>query len=220
MLERWKQYAIQMNLKRAILVFVAVGFILVLGCSAVLYGNFKDRMEQWESAVKISGEYQMGEKEDKYDGHNDFSGEDYRKKYSHRKTEVEFEEVWKEQDLSTRDLAFIAGCGIIGIGLVVWYWLLCMVWACRKSERMGVNSTIWILAAFFINLAAVALLYLYAAWKGTCDQCGRVCSGGSKYCDRCGKPFEIQCPDCGQAVDRKAGYCGNCGKKLKVSEGV
>lgn len=58
MLEKWKQRAIQMNFKKAILVFVAAGIILVLGLSAALYGNFKDRMEQWESAVKTSREYQ------------------------------------------------------------------------------------------------------------------------------------------------------------------
>lgn len=45
MLKKWKQRAIQMNFKKAILIFVAVSVLLVLGFSAALYGNFKGRME-------------------------------------------------------------------------------------------------------------------------------------------------------------------------------
>lgn len=220
MLEKWKQRAIQMNFKKAILAFLAVSFILVLGFSAALYGNFKGRMDQWESAVKTSREYQNGEKGDEQDDRNDFDGKDYEKEHSDRKAEMELEQIWKEAHLSTGDLALIAGCGIIGAGLSLWYLLLCMVWAYRKSKRMGVSSALWVWAAFFFNLAAVAVLYFYAVLKGTCNQCGRIRLGGSKYCDRCGKPFGKECPDCGQTVDIKADYCGNCGKKLSENEDV
>lgn len=204
MLEKWKQRAIQMNFKKAVFVFFAVSFILVLGFSTALYGNFKDRTDQWESVVKTDREHQNEEKGDEQDDRNDFDGKDYR----------------KETHLSTGDLALIAGCGIIGAGLALWYWLLCMVWAYRKSERMGVDSTLWVLAAFFFNLAAIAILYFYAVLKGTCDQCGRIRLDGGKYCDRCGKPFAKKCPGCGQTVDIKADYCGNCGKKLSEDEDV
>ena len=78
----------------------------------------------------------------------------------------------------------------------------------------------WVLATFFFNLAAIAVLYFYAVWKGTCDQCGRIRPDGSKYCDRCGKQFAKECPDCGQTVDIMADYCGNCGKKLSEKEDV
>lgn len=220
MLEKWKQRAIQMNFKKAILVFLAVSFILVLGFSAALYGNFKDRTDQWESAVKTSREYQNGEKGDEHDDRNDFDEKNYGKEHSDRKAEMELEQIWKEAYLSTGDIALIAGCGIIGAGLVLWYWLLCMVWAYRKSKRMGVGSTLWVLATFFFNLAAIAILYFYAVLKGTCDQCGRIRPGGSKYCDRCGKTFAKECPDCGHTVDIKAVYCGNCGKKLNGNEEV
>lgn len=220
MLEKWKQLAIQMNFKKAILVFLAVSFILVLGFSAALYGNFKDRTDQWESAVKTSQEYQNEEKGDEHDDRNDFDGKDYGKEHSDRKAEMELEQIWKEAHLSTGDIALIAGCGIIGAGLALWYWLLCMVWAYRKSKRMGINSVVWVLATFFFNLAAIAILYFYAVLKGTCDQCGRIRPEDSKYCDRCGKPFAKECPDCGQTVDIKADYCGNCGKKLNVDEDV
>lgn len=219
-LKKWKQRAMQMNFKKAILVFLAVSFILVLGFSVVLYGNFRDRVDQWESDMKTSREYQNGEKGEEHDDRNDFDEKDYRKEHSDRGAEMELEQIWEEAHLSTGDLALIAGCGIIGAGLALWYWLLCMVWAYRKSERMGVDSTLWVLAAFFFNLAAIAILYFYAVLKGTCDQCGRIRLDGGKYCDRCGKPFAKKCPGCGQTVDIKADYCGNCGKKLNEDEDV
>lgn len=150
MLEKWKQRVIQMNFKKAILVFLAVSFILVLGFSAALYGNFKDRTDQWESAVKTGREYQNEEKGDEQDDRNDFDGKDYEKEHFDRKAEIELEQVWKETHLSTGDIALIAGCGIIGAGLALWYLLLCMVWAYRKSKRMGVSSALWVLAAFFL----------------------------------------------------------------------
>lgn len=80
MLEKWKQRAIQMNYKKAILIFLVVSFILVLGFSAALYGNFKDRTDQWKSAVKTSREYQNEEKGDEQDDRNDFGRKDYEKK--------------------------------------------------------------------------------------------------------------------------------------------
>ena len=183
MLEKWKQRAIQMNFKRAVIIFVVVSFILMLGGSDALYGRFKGRANQWESAVKTDRESETEEKGD-------------------------------EQYLSAVDIALIAGCGIIGVVLAVWYWLLCMIWAYRKSHRMGVNSALWVLATLFFNLATIAVLYLYAIWKGTCDICGRIRTADGKYCDRCGKLLNKKCPDCGQIVDAKAEYCRNCGKKL------
>lgn len=158
MLEKWKQRAIQMNFKKAVLVFLAVSFVLVLGFSAVLYGNFKDRTDQWESAVKTSREYQNREKGDEQDDRNDFDGKDYGKEHSDGKAEVELEQICEEAHLSIGDIALIAGCGIIGTGLALWYWLLCMIWAYRKSMRMGISSGVWVLATFFFNLAAIAVL--------------------------------------------------------------
>lgn len=220
MLEKWKQRAVQMNFKKAVLIFLAVSLILVLGYSAILYGNFKDRAEQWESAVKTSREYQEEEKGGEQADRNDFGGKGYEKEHSNRKAEMELEQIWEKAHLSTGDIALIAGCGIIGAGLALWYWLLCIIWAYRKAKCMGVSSVLWVWATFFFNLVAIAILYLYAAWKGTCDQCGRVLSGNSKYCDRCGKPFVKECPDCGQTVNLKADYCGNCGKKLNEDKEV
>ncbi len=183
MSEKWKQRAIQMNFKRAVIIFVVVSFILMLGGSAALYGRFKGRANQWESVVKIDRESELEEKGD-------------------------------EQYVSAVDIALIAGGGIIGVVLAVWYWLLCMIWAYRKSYRMGVNGALWVLATLFFNLATIAVLYLYAILKGTCDICGRIRTADGKYCDRCGMLLNKECPDCGQIVGAKAEYCRNCGKKL------
>lgn len=191
MLEKWKQRAIQMNFKRAVIIFVVISFILMLGGSAALYGRFKGRANQWESAVKTDRESEP-----------------------EAKPEIEFEKLCEGQYLSAVDIVLIAGCGIIGGGLAVWYWLLCMIWAYRKSHRMGVNSALWVLATLFFNLATIAVLYLYAILKGTCDICGRIRTADGKYCDRCGKLLNKKCPDCEQIVDAKAEYCRNCGKKL------
>ena len=191
MLEKWKQRAIQMNFKRAVIIFVVISFILMLGGSAALYGRFKGRANQWESAVKTDRESEP-----------------------EAKPEIEFEKLCEGQYLSTVDIALIAVCGIIGVVLAVWYWLLCMIWAYRKSHRMGVNSALWVLATLFFNLATIAVLYLYAILKGTCDICGRIRTADGKYCDRCGKLLNKKCPDCEQIVDAKAEYCRNCGKKL------
>lgn len=54
--------------------------------------------------------------------------------------------------LSAGDLALIAGCGIIGMVLGVWYWML---------------------AALVVILAALAVLYLYAVLNGTWPNCGQ-----------------------------------------------
>lgn len=142
----------------------------------------------------------------------------HKKEYSEDKSEIEFEKLWEGQYLSTGDIVLIAGCGIIGVALAVWYWLLCMIWAYRKSYRMGVNSGLWVLATLFFNLATIAVLYLYATLKGTCDSCGRIRTADGKYCDRCGKLLKKECPDCGQTVDAKAEYCRNCGKKLNEGQ--
>ena len=191
MLEKWKQRAIQMNFKRAVIIFVVVSFILMLGGSAALYGRFKGRANQWESAVKTDRESEP-----------------------EAKPEIEFEKLCEGQYLSAVDIVLIARCGIIGGVLAVWYWLLCMIWAYRKSHRMGVNSALWVLATLFFNLATIAVLYLYAILKGTCDICGRIRTADGKYCDRCGKLLNKKCPDCEQIVDTKAEYCRNCGKKM------
>lgn len=106
---------------------------------------------------------------------------------------------------------------VVGGG-AIWYWMLCVICAYRKSYRMGINSAIWVLAAVFFHIGAVAVLYFYAMVKGTCENCGRLKNNHGKFCDRCGKSLKKECSQCGQVVDVKAGYCSNCGKKLHKGE--
>lgn len=175
MLEKWKQKAIQMNLKKAVIFFIVTSFVLSIVSFAAVYGNFQGRMKEWEDISK--GLY-----------------------------------------LSAGDLALIAGCCIIGTVIGVWYWVLVLIAVYRKSYRMGVNVTLWMLAALIFNLAALVALYLYAMLKGTCTNCGRVKNSSGKFCGRCGSLLKKECPQCGQAADISSAYCGNCGKKLDETE--
>lgn len=120
--------------------------------------------------------------------------------------------------MSAGDIALIAGCGIIGMVVGVWYWVLVLIAVYRKSYRMGVNATLWMIAALVFNLAVLVVLYLYAILKGTCPSCGRARNGSGKFCDRCGNLLKKECPQCGQAADISSAYCSNCGKKLDEKE--
>lgn len=200
MLEKWKQRAIDMNFKKAVILFVVASLVLSIAASVTLYSNFRDRITEWEKVVEIDREY--GEQEKNYE----------------EKDKSHFEDGEHEADFKEGDIALMAGCGIIGLVLGIWYWLLCMIWAYRKSYRMGVNSTVWVLATLFFHLAAIAVLYIYAFVKGTCTNCGRVRTGGGKFCDRCGTPLMKACPQCSQEVDAVSVYCSNCGKRLDENE--
>lgn len=247
MLEKWKQKAVKMNLKRAVIIFIITAAALICVCSAAAYINFKDRINQWKTDIEASEENKSEEniseenilKENKIkenadgnvkeiaeeneeenieentaekEAYSTLCRKNYKKEFLKDKKEIEIDRLWEELTLSGGDIAIIVICGIIGIILLIWYWLLCIIWAYRKSVRMGVNSTPWVIAALFFNLASIAVLYLFAAIKGTCRNCGRIKTG--KYCVRCGKPFKRECPYCGHTVDIKADYCGNCGEKL------
>lgn len=92
----------------------------------------------------------------------------------------------KRPYLSAGDIALTAGCCVTAIAIGLWYWVLILTAVYRKCRRMGVNTTLWMPAALVFNLAALAALYLYAALRGTCANCGRVRSSSGKFCDRCG----------------------------------
>lgn len=227
MLEKWKQWAMKMNLRKAVIIFVITGLALAIASSATVYGNFRDRISEWEWISETDGDHGREEKEyddeHKYDSGDREHGEDfwdreYDGDYKERK-EKDWEDTSKRLNLSAGDLALLAGCCIIGMAVGAWYWVLVMIAVYRKAYRMGVNTALWTLAALFFNLTALVVLYLYAIWKGTCTNCGRVKSSGGKFCDRCGSPLKKECPQCGQAVDISFAYCGNCGKKLDEKEG-
>ena len=135
-----------------------------------MYGNFKDRADQWESAVKTSREYQEEEKRDEQDDRNDFGGRDYEKAH-----------------LSTGDIALIAGCGIIEAGLALWYWLLCMIWAYRKAKHMGVGSVLWVWATFVRSGNSKYCDRCGKPFVKECPDCGQTLDLKADYCGNCGK---------------------------------
>lgn len=217
MLEKWKQKAIQMNLRKAVIFFIVTSFVLIIASSAAVYGNFQSRMNEWEKFTEADSEHEEGEKDFDDEKRSDFSDREHDGDFKERK-EKDWEDISKSLYLSAGDLALIAGCGIIGMVVGVWYWVLVMIAVYRKAYRMGVNTTLWMLAALVFNLAALAVLYLYAMLKGTCPNCGRVRSGSGRFCDRCGNLLKKECPQCRQATDISSAYCSNCGKKLDEKE--
>lgn len=234
MLEKWKQRAVNMNLKKAVVIFVITGLVLAAASFAALYCNFQGRISGWKQQLsEADGENGNKEYGSEDYGKEEYGGGDYGKEgkehdgeresgsgererggdYKERK-ERDWEDVLKGLDLSAGDLALIAGCGIIGLAIGIWYWALVLVAVCRKAYRMGVNTALWTFAALVFNLAALAVLYLYAMLKGTCANCGRVRSGRGRFCDRCGSPLKKECPQCGAETDASSVYCGGCGRKL------
>lgn len=217
MLEKWKQWAIKMNLRKAVIIFIIASLAIAIGCSAAVYSNFQSRISEWERFAETDREHGREEKE--FDGEHKFDLGDWEHDEDYKENkEKDWEDISKKLYLSVGDIALIAGCGIIGIVISVWYWVLVLIAVYRKSCRMGVNATLWMLAALVFNLAALVALYLYAMLKGTCTNCGRVKSSSGKFCDRCGNILKKECPQCRQIIDMPSEYCSNCGKKLDEKE--
>lgn len=213
MLEKWKQWAIKMNFRKAAIIFVIMGFVLAVASSVAVYSNFRGRIFEWEQFAETDRDHGREEKE--YGKEHKFDSEDREHGGEFKEgKEKDWEDISKRLYLSAGDLALLAGCCIIGMVIGVWYWALVMIAAYRKSYRMGLNAALWTLAALVFNLAALAVLYLHALLKGTCTNCGRVKNGSARFCDRCGTILRKECPQCGQAVDISSAYCGSCGKKL------
>lgn len=217
MLEKWRHRALKMNLRKVVIFFIITVFVVVIGFSAVVYQNFQSRIFEWEQFTETDRDH--GRKEKEYDEeHKSDSGDwEHDREFKEGK-EKDLEDVSKRLYLSARDLALIAGSGIIGIVIGIWYWVLVLIAVYRKSYRMGVNAALWTLAALFFNLAALAALYLYAMLRGTCTNCGRVKNGSGKFCDRCGNLLKKECPQCRQTADLSSVYCSSCGKKLDEKE--
>lgn len=222
MTEKWKQKAIHMNFKKAVIIFLITCFVLMFSIPAVLYGNFQNRITSWEQERETDREHreernsreERASREDEESG----SGDRERERDFKEREEKDLEDIYRYFRLSWGDLALLAGCVVIEMAVGIWYWLLVMTWSYRKAYSMGVNGGLAVLAALFFNLAAVAALYLYGILKGTCAVCGRVRSGNGKFCDRCGSPMKKECPQCRQEVDSSSIYCSHCGKKLNGDE--
>lgn len=55
MLEKWKQKALQMNLKKAAIFFIVTSLVLIIASFAAVYGNFQGRMNEWENIPRQTG---------------------------------------------------------------------------------------------------------------------------------------------------------------------
>lgn len=232
MIEKWEQRAIQMNFKKAVIVFLITCFVLAISVPAALYANFQSRITAWEQIRETDREHRKERKtqededssrkneRDSRENDESGSGDREQERGSEESDKKDLEEIHRYFHLSWGDLALLAGYILAGMLSGIWYWLLVMIWACRKAHRMGVNGRLAVLAALFFNLAAVAALYLYGMLKGTCSNCGRVTGGNGKFCDRCGSPLKKECPRCRQEADASSVYCSNCGKKLDENEGA
>lgn len=120
MLEKWKQKAIQMNLRKAVICFIVTSFVLIIASSAAVYGNFQSRMNEWEKITEADKEHEEGEKDFDDEKRSDFSDREHDGDFKERK-EKDWEDISKRLYLSAGDLALIAGCGIIGMVAGVWY---------------------------------------------------------------------------------------------------
>lgn len=56
MMEKWKQKAIHMNFKKAVIIFLITCFVLAISVPAALYGNFQNRIASWEQARETDRE--------------------------------------------------------------------------------------------------------------------------------------------------------------------
>lgn len=219
MIKKLEQRAINMNLKKAVAVFLITCFVLMIAIPAALYGNFQNRISDWEQVWETEGEH--GDKERESWGKDEsWSGDGEQERDFKEREEKNLEEIHGRFYLDWSDFVLLACCAMTGMALVIWYWLLVMLWAYHKAHSMGINGRLAVLVALFFNLVAVAFLYLYAMLKGTCVNCGKVKSGSGKFCSRCGNPMKKECPWCRQEVDVSSVYCGNCGKRLDKNKEI
>lgn len=214
MLEKLKQNSVNLNLNKAVTIFIVVSIVLASVSFVVIYSILKDENIECGNIVELNRE-----KEADYEQENGLGlkGKRQYKEYDRKKQEHGFGIEEKELHLSTTDIALMTGCSITGILIGVCYWLLCLIWAYQKSYQMGINSALCVLATLFFHIVAIVVLYLYAMAKGTCQNCGRLKTNHGKFCDRCGNSLKKTCPHCGQVTDMEAGYCSNCGKELHKS---
>lgn len=102
----------------------------------------------------------------------------------------QFEHMIEDGKYSGMNIVSIVSTGIAVIFFVVWYWILCLMWTYKRTHVLGIPSRIWVWATFFFNFIAMIALYIYAAVKGTCPDCGSELPIGAKYCSGCGKSLQ------------------------------
>lgn len=209
MLEKVRNHALGMNFKKHFLICIILGVIALAGFSVASHVVFSREEAAWEQ--------QMQSQQSSSSSNNNSSTNKRAGRHGGRDDDWDSEEMWDnfdEPELSTADKVLMVSGGIVGAVLGIWYWILCMIWAYRKSRKMGVNSAIAVWGTFFFNLIAIAVLYVYGWIRGTCYHCGKIRHKGELYCARCGAPFTRDCPNCGKPVDIHDVYCPHCGERI------
>lgn len=107
MLEKWKQRAITMNLRKAVMVFVITGFVLVVASSVAVYSNFQNRISEWEQLAETDRERGRDEEETDDDYKSDSADREHREDFKERK-EKDREDILKRIHLSAEDIALSA----------------------------------------------------------------------------------------------------------------
>lgn len=122
--------------KLKLICFLIISLIAVITVPVTVFCNFENRIPELDMIVEKDREHKNentgAEKKDKF--------EDEEQKVAEHKEIKHLQDEW---NLSLKDIVLIVGCGIIGMALCIWYWLLCIILAYRKSSRMGVNSEFW-----------------------------------------------------------------------------
>lgn len=106
MIEKWEQRAIGMNFKKAVIIFLITAFALMIAGSAALYGNFQNRIANWEQISETDREHEEEERDSKE--------KDFKEKDSKGREEMDLEDIYGKFHLSWGDLALLAGCAVAG----------------------------------------------------------------------------------------------------------
>ncbi len=242
MLQKLKDKALKLNLKKSFIILAVVSIVFAIGAGLLLNQTFGGRVaqaretytQQWEQYVQEYEENlsELPETTDPksemnrapgtaYDWYGrDLDGWEGRHGYSAQNflqfwgNEFSDLDLGSEWTLTTGEKGMIVAVMGIAAVLGILYWLLCMVWSYQKANKLGSKPALWVIATMFFNLWAIAALYLYAAIRGTCKKCGHLRKKGEKYCGRCGNSFETVCENCQANIPADAAYCSHCGKPV------
>ena len=58
-----------------------------------------------------------------------------------------------------------------------------------------------------------------ATFKKTCNHCGEMIKGDSKFCPACtsASPFRYSCPACRREISRNDSACAGCGRDIYIT---
>ncbi|MDD2979288.1 MAG: zinc ribbon domain-containing protein [Hespellia sp.] len=233
-MKKWEKTCCNMNLKKAVITYIIAGIVFVVVAAGVGYANFGSRLSKVEESDKktesvnedsenraksdMKGTDAKATKEYKADENDgDNSDSENRNDKQDIGGEHDSERDWESMLSLNNTDEIILGVIAVIVGLfILCYWLLVLVWAVQKSEKMGTRTSFWAVLTLLFNLGAVIGLYLYGIFCGTCKECGHIKVKNARYCVQCGARFVTVCKECGADYDVEDQYCKNCGAKTTV----